>query len=271
VILSVEFLLEAVMFCAVCLYSSRFGMLHFALICIIDAMRKSAIHRKWYVRRKKTATKSIFRSILSDFASLFFQIFLLIFLLPMSLQFLWMFITEYKFFAKIILSVLIVFFLTVYIRAIKKRLDFIKKLRKLCEENGYDISGIKNPYSFIFGRNHDANFTLYANGKKYACKFIAGKIFGVPIIFRKDGEGDFHYILKIRGAPLISKRSYFEYGFEAEENTRKILICSPLPIKMSIEENGRLTDIVSGASIWEYKLFGANNFLRCLEYDVVEK
>ena len=103
VLLSIEFLLEAVMFCAVCLYSSRFGMLHFALICIIDAMRKSAIHRKWYVRRKKTTTKSIFRSILSDFASLFFQIFLLIFLLPMALPFLWMFITEYEFFAKIII------------------------------------------------------------------------------------------------------------------------------------------------------------------------
>ena len=110
-----------------------------------------------------------------------------------------------------------------------------------------------------------------AFGKAYVCKFIGAKMPNIPMTLKEDGEGNRIYQFSIRGFKLLNKRSYFEYGFEAEENTRKILICSPLPIKMSIEENGRLTDIVSGASIWEYKLFGASNFLRCLEYDVVEK
>ena len=60
--------------------------------------------------------------------------------------------------------------------------------------------------------------------------------------------------------------------FEAEESERKILICSPMPAKMSIIEAGRgEMPISSGAKLWEYRLFGASNFLRCLEWDVMEK
>lgn len=277
IVINPNFLAETAVFAAVCLLSERFGIIHFILLLLVSTMRKSAIHRKWYVRRKKPNPKGTFRSILREFASLFFQIFLLIFFLPLAMPFLWMFIEEYEFFAKVILFILAVFFFTVYVRAIKKRLEFIKKLRALCAEKGYKISEIKSKYSFIFGRNDGANFKVYAHGKIYTCKFIAGKIFGVPIIFCNDGEGNFNYILKVRGAqkvggaPLISIRTYFEYCFEAEENEQKILICSPLPIQMSIEEHGRQTVVSSGASIWGYKLFSASNFLRCLEYDVVEK
>lgn len=277
VVINPEFLAETVAFAAVCLLSPRFGAIHFALLTAVCAIRKSAVRRKWYVRRKKPSNGGTIRAILREFGALFFQIFILIFFLPIAMPFLWLFIVEYEFFAKLILSVLFIFFLVVYVRAIQKRLDFIKKLRTLCREKGFELSEIKSKYSFIFGRNHDANFKVHAHGKIYNCKFIASKIFGVPIIFLRDGEGNFNYVLKVRGAqkvggaPLLNIRTYFEYGFEAEENEQKLLICSPLPIRMYIEENGRMTTISSGASVWEYKVFGASNFLRCLEFDVIEK
>lgn len=72
--------------------------------------------------------------------------------------------------------------------------------------------------------------------------------------------------------------SHFLVGLQKGKNViifiysrQKILICSPLPIKMYIEEHGRMTLIYSGAELWGYKVFGASNFLRCLEYNVIEK
>ena len=91
------------------------------------------------------------------------------------------------------------------------------------------------------------------------------------MIFGENGEGAFHYSIRLRGIQLLNKYAYFEYGFETEENERKILICSPMPAKMSIMENGRVTPVATGAMFWEYKLFNASNFLRCLEWDALEK
>ena len=91
------------------------------------------------------------------------------------------------------------------------------------------------------------------------------------MILKEDGEGNRLYQFSIRGIKLLNKRTYFEYGFEADENERKILICSPMPAKMSIEENGRIVPISTGATLWEYKLFSGSNFLRCLEWNVLEK
>ena len=167
---------------------------------------------------------------------------------------------------------LIILFTSIYTRAIKKRNDFIKKLHTLCTEKGFELSEIKNKYSFIWGRKSGANFTVTAHGKAYTCKFIAAKNKFIPMVLRENGEGAFHYSLKIRGIQLFNKYAYFEYGFEAEENERKILICSPMPAKMILIEKGRgAVPISSGANLWEYKLFGASNFLRCLEWDAMEK
>ena len=93
----------------------------------------------------------------------------------------------------------------------------------------------------------------------------------IPVILKSHGEGNHIYTFSMRGIKLLDKRVYFEYGFEATENERKILICSPMPAQMSVYESGRITPVTTGASFWEYKLFNASNFLRCLEWDAMEK
>ena len=267
---SPEFAAEAALSAAACHFSHGLGALHFALLLATLVFRKAAVRRRWYIERNKSAGKN-FVSALKSFVSLAFQFALSLYLLPIALPFLWVIVAQYRAIAKIVFFVSLIFSLYIHIRALKKRNDFIKKFRVLCEEKGFELSEIKHKFSFIFGRKSGANFTVSAHGKTYSCKFIGAKIFGTPIIFKPCGDGCFHYIFKMRGTPIINKRAYFEYGFEADENERKILICSPLPIKMSLEEKGHSLTLSSGSPLWEYKVFGASNFLRCLEWDALEK
>ena len=270
-IFSLEFLAEAALSAAACIYFGVFGWLHFALLLAVCIFRKAAIHRNWYITRKAIKPKKVILVILKNMGILIAQIWLFIIIMPVVFPYLWILITQYEFFANIILLGVIVIAAVIYSRAVKKRNDFIKKLRALCKEKGFEISEIKNKYSFIFGRQSGANFTVKAYGKAYACKFIGAKMPNIPMALKEDGEGNRIYQFSIRGFKLLNKRTYFEYGFEAGENERKMLICLPIPANMTLEESGRVTPISTGATIWEYKLFNASNFLRCLEWDVVEK
>lgn len=267
---SPEFLAEAVLSATACRFFPSLGTLHFMLLLAALISRKAAVRRKWYIARNK-AVKKIFISALKSFLSLIFQFALSLYLLPIALPFIWVFVMQYKVIARIVFFVYLVFSLYIHIRALRKRNDFIKKLHALCGEHGFELSEIKHKYSFIFGRKSGANFTVTAHGKVYSCKFIAAKMKNIPMILKEDGEGNRLYQFSIRGIRLLNKRTYFEYGFEAGENERKILICSPMPAKMSIEENGRALPAESGAHFWEYRLFAASNFLRCLEWNALEK
>ena len=271
VLVSPEFLAEAALCAAACFYFEGFGALHFALLASVCVLRKAAVHRRWYITRKAYAPKRLVLVLLRNLGLLIMQIWLFIIIIPVVFPYLWIVITKFEFFANVTALALIIFFSCIYARAMKKRNDFIKSLRSLCTEKGFELSEIKNRYSFIFGRQSGANFTVTAHGKTYSCKFIAAKIKFIPMILRGDGEGNFLYVFQIRGIKLLNKRTYFEYGFNAPENERKILICSPMPAKMSIEENGRALPAESGAHFWEYRLFAASNFLRCLEWNAVEK
>jgi hypothetical protein len=270
-IISLEFPAEVALCALACYLSPIFGLIHFALLLAVCVFRKATVRRKWYITRKAANTKKVFLVILKNMGVLILQIWLFIIFMPMVFPYIWIIITQYEFFANIIALALIVLFTCIYARAVKKRNDFIKKLRTLCSEKGFELSEIKNKYSFIFGRQSGANFTVTAHGKTYSCKFIAAKMKNIPVVLKSDGEGNHVYQFNMRGIKLLDKRAYFEYGFEADENERKILICSPLPIKMSLEEKGHSLTLSSGSSLWEYKVFGASNFLRCLEWDALEK
>lgn len=270
-IISFEFLAEAALCALACYRSPTFGFIHFALLLAVCVFRKASVRRKWYITRKAANTKKVFLVILKNMGVLILQIWLFIIFMPMVFPYIWILITQYEFFANIIALALIILFTCIYARAVKKRNDFIKKLRMLCSEKGFELSEIKNKYSFIFGRQSGANFTVTAHGKTYSCKFIAAKMKNIPVILKSHGEGNHIYTFSMRGIKLLDKRVYFEYGFEAAENERKILICSPMPAQMSVYESGRITPVTTGASFWEYKLFNASNFLRCLEWDAMEK
>ena len=270
-IVSFEFLAEAALCALACYRSPTFGFIHFALLLAVCVFRKASVRRKWYVTRRAANTKKVFFVILKNMGVLILQTWLFIIFMPMVFPYIWILITKYEFFTNIIALALIILFTCIYARAVRKRNDFIKKLRTLCSEKGFELSEIKNKYSFIFGRQSGANFTVTAHGKTYSCKFIGAKMKNIPVILKNYGEGNHIYQFRMRGIKLLDKRAYFEYGFEAAENERKILICSPMPAQISVYESGSITAITTGAVFWEYKLFNASNFLRCLEWDAMEK
>ena len=137
VIFSLEFLTEIALFAFACYFSPVYGVVHFPLLLATCAYRKAAVRRKWYLTRKKAVPKKWFRFLgvlFKSIALLVLQIWLIIIFMPVVFPYFWIIITQYKVIANIVLLILLVFALLFYGRALKKRNDFIKKLRALCSE-----------------------------------------------------------------------------------------------------------------------------------------
>ena len=167
-----------------------------------------------------------------------------------------------------IMAVSLVLWLLAYISAYRARKRFIKALTRLCRENGFELSEIRKPYSFVFWCNKGFNFTVCAHGKRYDCKFISGVHKKSPVMFDLFGAGVWIHYFRIRGKEIFKYVHRFEYAFESDN--AKILIISPEPKEMYLGENYRRRNVSTGDTIGKYKIFNENGFLRSLELDVMD-
>lgn len=167
-----------------------------------------------------------------------------------------------------LLAVMLALWLFSYISAFSARKKFIRNLKALCRENGFALSEIKKPYSFIFAAQKGFNFTVSAHGKVYDCKFLSGIHKKSPVMFDVFGAGVWLHYFRIRGKELFKYVHRFEYAFDGK-NT-KILILSPAPKEIYLGENNSRRRIDTGETIGSYKLFNEKGFLRSLELDVIE-
>lgn len=167
-----------------------------------------------------------------------------------------------------ILAVMFVLWALSYLSAYRARKRFIRLLKKLCDQNNFDLSEIKKPFSFILRCNQGFNFTVRAHGKCYDCKFLSGIHKKSPVMFDLFGAGVWIHYFRIRGKEIFKYVHRFEYSFESS-NT-KILIISPAPKEIFLGENHVRRRIDTGDSIGKYKLFNEKGFLRSLELDVME-
>ena len=132
-----------------------------------------------------------------------------------------------------IVGVISALFLLHYIRAFWIRARFIKNLKKVCKEEGAELSQIVHPYRSIFFKKSSAyEFTVKMNGKVYACKMISAIFKSVPMIFCDKESGYFKFGVQVRKNDLFTFRSWFTHGFEAPEADQKILIVNPAPHMM---------------------------------------
>ena len=75
-------------------------------------------------------------------------------------------------FVWITIVLLALFLITVaayYIRALFKRMFFVKKIKKYCAANSLYISDIKKPYISVFVPQNGFDFSVEKNGTKYDC------------------------------------------------------------------------------------------------------
>ncbi len=167
-----------------------------------------------------------------------------------------------------------------YLRAVKIRKSFIRKLRDFCKDYGFELSNIKHPYRSVFMRDHGYNFTVKAYGKTYACKMLAAISKEAKMIFLDENMGYFKSELKVKNSELTLRRKKFYHGFDAENTDHKVLIVSPAPHTMLavntkvafssenvtfVKESKEFKYVDNATNIFGTTIFSGSAFLNALE------
>lgn len=195
---------------------------------------------------------------------------------------------------------LLLLYLWRYPRAFLIRRKFLKKLRARCKACGFELSDIKRPYASILRMRDGLSFTVTANGKRYACKMLAGlarhnamslspdgvahviHVIGLRIgarhaagmratfFFARDGKSD-----QMLHARWFQHLELFRFttktDFSFESDTQKILIVNPVPFALFAGTEQRACPIDNGDTVGDYKIFAGTAFLNALERDCVDK
>ena len=177
----------------------------------------------------------------------------------------WFFV---KSFFPTIIAIIAIIAVFRYARAAKIRKKLLKNLKNLCTEQNFELSEIKNPYSFIFFPIAGANFTVTAHGKTYCCKLLGSVSRGARIVFDAQGNAVFVHTLKFKKVELLHYTHRTDYSFESEND--KILIVCPTPLELFVGEVGKTREIDIGEAFWGYKVYNSTGFLRSLELDCIE-
>ncbi len=186
-----------------------------------------------------------------------------------------------------VLGIILLIFLIQYIRAFRIRFRFFKKLKKVCKEEGVELSRISHPYRSLFIRkNRSYEFTVKANGKVYACKMIGAIFKGVPMIFCDKESGYFKFGIQVRKNELFSFRDWFTHGFDAPEADQKILIVNPAPhvmkaIQLYTAFSSEKTEFVTegkherlldnASAVYDATVFSGSGFLNALKRNCLDK
>ena len=188
----------------------------------------------------------------------------------------------------VIAAVIVFLFLIRYIRAIRIRKKLIKQLKQLAEKRHCRISDIRSPYRSLFFKVDGIHFTLHANGKTYACRFIAAVNRRKHIYLYEDGTG--YYIRRYRlplfmpvvrtrvGARVVDVRDQgelfhtkkaFRYGFDSKD--QKILLISPVPQDIFAVQNDQTISLNMGDRVGEYTVYNASTLISRIESDTLHK
>ena len=175
-----------------------------------------------------------------------------------------------------------------YYLCIRTRFRFLRRLKKCCKKNGFELVAKKHPYRSIIRDGGGYNLVVKANGKTYYCRFLASVKKSNKIYLRTDGICERARLVRFPVIRVIQRHGYvmanpldmdegremfrmvstFDYRFEAEGE--KILLFNPVPkFLFRKAENGSFGHMDNGDTIGEYTVFSGNSFLRSLERDCV--
>lgn len=154
------------------------------------------------------------------------------------------------------------------IRALLKRISFVKKLKKYCISNSIYLSEINKPYISLFSQQDGAAFCVGKDGVKYDCKLIAGIFPGSPIIFSDRGNGLIQHTICLFRIEVFHYMTKFDFGYESEGE--KILIVLPTPKRFFVSTNEappHPADV--GEKAGEYMIYNSTGFFNALERGVL--
>ncbi len=179
-----------------------------------------------------------------------------------------------------ILAVILLIVSLRYLRAVRIRRSFLKRLKKICKDENFELSEIKHPYRSIFFRNHDYHFTVRAYGKTYACKLLASVSKNSPMIFIDEIFGYHKMSIRLKSSEFVLFRKKFYHDFESPNADHKVLIVSPAPHTMRViettvafvaddttyvKESARFRYLDNASHVFGATIFSGSGFLNALE------
>ena len=154
-----------------------------------------------------------------------------------------------------------------YLRAMKKRKEFVTRLKKYCGAQSVTLSDIRRPYRSLFAQHRGFDFTMETGGQAYACKLMGSVFPGSPMVFADTGEGIRQDTLRMFRVDILQVNTRVDYRMEdAPPDSKKILIVVPVPQNIYASVGGsppRPAD--TGEPLGEYTLYNATGFFGALE------
>ncbi len=180
----------------------------------------------------------------------------------------------------IILAVLTVTLLIYFIalRVIRKRLNFMRKLKKVCRKNGLRIKKERGFFKSL--RNNTKGFDLVVSSRStsYYIRFFATHRRASHLTFCDEStvqvttnirNNRFKVVLGLDKPKVKTKPySYADTPPSSVKNAVKILIVNPVPHDMFKISSGSVTvPTGTGDRLYDYTLYTATGFLNMLERD----
>ncbi|MBR2020433.1 MAG: hypothetical protein IKA05_08560 [Clostridia bacterium] len=177
-----------------------------------------------------------------------------------------------------------------YLRALRYRGKFIRKLKRICLENGFELFDCRRPYRSIFRDTNGYCFGVTAHGKTYYCRLLASVKRGNQMILDENGTctrvagllRTFQARMTSVGGyvqaempakdgerEILSYTTSIDYRFEADGE--KLLILNPVPKKVLRKVQNTTREVDNGDRIGEYLVYTGNAFIRSLQADCIGK
>ena len=163
----------------------------------------------------------------------------------------------------IIIFILAITFATYrYAIIIYSRRKFIKKLRRVCKENGFTLSLYGHPYRSTFYPDDGYHLILKNEEKVISCRFVSAPNKTTPLYLFENG-----YTTYEKNRILFKHYISEKYFFDADSDTKKVVIVCPCRGKIFIknETEEHLVDV--GDRVMEYRLYNASSFINAIERD----
>ena len=165
-----------------------------------------------------------------------------------------------------------------------KRRKFLKKLKKVCRQNGYTVENPNKMIKSAFNVYDGFNFTLSGGGKKYDCKLVGSLSRSQPMYFSDSGE-----LIRVKKKTLsiitgfgaigfgtiksidLSHKAY-SHRYEFESENQKMIIINPVPANIFIGHPSASSFAAGpGEKVGKYKIYNATGFLNAIERNCLDR
>ena len=167
------------------------------------------------------------------------------------------------------IGAILLWYLIRLLDGVRKRRRFLRRLRKFCKENGYELTRVKRCFITLLFPLSGVNVSLKKGEKQYDCRLISSLRKHSPLHFQEEGSVTCTHVYKFFSLHLFHFDITYSYQFEAAGT--KILVLVPVPYEVFVSGYGEIELGYAGSRVSDCIIYGATDFIHALERGVVGK